>query len=76
MRMIEGVDFVVRSVPFPNNGADGAIISHPDIAIICLNSNVCPARQRKALDHELKHLEHDDLYSDEDASLIEGRMYG
>lgn len=74
MKLIEGMDFVVRVVPFPNCGADGAVVSHPDIACIYINENVCPRRQKIALQHELQHLTQGDLYSDDPISEIEGRM--
>lgn len=73
-RLIEGQDYVVRYVPFPNCAADGAVVSHPDIPTIYINSRVCPKRQREALQHELDHLANDDLYSDELAEVIERRM--
>ena len=73
-KLIEGQDYVVRYVPFPNCAADGAVVSHPDIPTIYINSRVCPKRQREALQHELDHLANDDLYSDELAEVIERRM--
>ena len=73
-RLIEGQDYVIRYVSFPNCSADGAIVSHPDITCIYINTKVCPKRQREALQHELEHLENDDLYSDELAEVIERRM--
>ena len=77
MILIEGMDFVVREVPFPTCGVDGAIVSQPDgLACIYINANVCDTRKREALRHELEHLKHDDLYSEESASSIEGRMNG
>ena len=76
MRLIEGQDYVIRYVPFPNCGADGAIVSHPDgIACIYINENVCPKRQKVALRHELEHLANQDLYSDDPIEVIEGRMH-
>ena len=72
--LVEGQDYVVRCVPFPNSAADGAIVSHADIPNIYINSKVCPKRQREALKHELEHLEKGDLYSDELAVDIERRM--
>lgn len=74
MTLVEGLDYVVRVVPFPVDGADGFIMSHPDVPCIYINSKVCPARQRKALKHELLHLMRDDLYSADPVSEIEGRM--
>lgn len=74
MKLVEGQDYVVRRVPFPNCSADGVVVSHPDIACIYINSNVCLDRQKDAFEHELKHIENGDLYSEEDAVIIEGRM--
>lgn len=74
VKLVEGQDYVVRQVPFPNCSADGAVVSHPDLACIYINSNVCPTRQKEALEHELEHIENGDLYSDDSASEIEERM--
>ena len=73
-RLIEGQDYVIRCVPFPNSAVDGAIVSHPDISCVYINSRVSPKRQREALQHELDHLKNDDLYSDDPAVEIERRM--
>ena len=75
MRLIEGLDYIVRYVPFPNSALDGAIVSCPDgLACIYINTRVCQKRQRQALKHELEHLENDDLYLEETAEAIEDRM--
>lgn len=73
-KLIEGQDYVVRYVPFPNSAADGAVVSHPDLPCVYINSRVCPKRQREALEHELAHLKNNDLYSEEPAADIERRM--
>lgn len=73
-QLVEGRDYVIRCVPFPNCGVDGAVVSHPDIPCIYINTRVCPKRQREALEHELAHLKNNDLYSDEPAADIERRM--
>ena len=73
-RLIEGMDYIVRCVPFPNCAVDGAIVSHPDAPCIYINSRISSKRQREALQHELDHLANDDLYSDESAEVIERRM--
>ena len=75
MALVEGLDYCVYIVPFPNTGEDGALMSSPDGCVsIYLNSRVCPDRQRKALKHELEHLANGDLYSSEPVESIEGRM--
>lgn len=73
-KLIEGQDYVVRYIPFPNCAVDGATVSSVDFPCIYINSRVCPKRQREALEHELEHLENDDLYSDDLAETIEERM--
>lgn len=73
---IEGQDYVLRCVPFPNCAADGAIVKHPDgMPNIYINTRVSTERQISALKHELEHLANDDLYSDEPIWMIEGRMH-
>lgn len=72
--LVEGQDYVVRYVPFPNCAADGAVVSHPDLPCVYINSRVCPKRQREALEHELQHIRNGDLASSEPAADIERRM--
>ena len=72
--LIEGVDYTIRFAPFPNCEVDGAIVSNPDMPCIVINTRVCPKRQQEALKHEMEHLMNDDLYSEEDVEIIEGRM--
>lgn len=75
-RLVEGQDYVLRCVPFPNCATDGAVMSTPEgIACIFINTRVCPKRQQIALQHELEHLANDDLYNDElTTEEIEDRM--
>lgn len=62
--LIQGIDYVVRAVDFGSSAADGVVVSGPDgVATICINSRVCPTRQRKALKHELNHLKCGDFYN-------------
>ena len=73
---VEGQDFTVRVIPFPNCKVDGAIVSDPDgCSCIYINSRVCLSRQMKALRHEIEHLIKGDLYSEEPVEVIEGRMH-
>ena len=72
--MIEGQDYVVRVVPFPNCAVDGAVVSNEDgIANVYINSKVCIKRKMEALKHELEHIINDDLYSSTPVEIIEGR---
>ena len=76
MILVEGQDYTVRVVPFPNGAADGATMSHPDMPCVYINANISNDRKRKALKHELEHIANDDLYSEESAFLIEVLMNG
>lgn len=73
-QLVEGQDYVIRYIPFPNCGVDGAVVSHPDMPNIYINTRVCPKRQREALEHELQHVRNQDLYNEESAADIERRM--
>lgn len=74
-RLIEGQDYVVRYLDFKSNAADGAIISCAEgIACIYINARASIRAQQDAFQHELEHLENDDLYSEEPVEVIEGRM--
>jgi len=42
---------------------------------ICINECLSPEARRKALEHELWHLEHDDLHSDLPTDLLEIRAH-
>ena len=74
-KLIENVDFVVRSLPLPSKSFDGCVVANEEgCHTIVINESVCKARQRAALKHELYHIENDDLYNDtEDTESIEGR---
>ena len=74
-RLIEGQDYVMRYLDFKSNAADGAIVSCAEgIACICINARASVQAQQDAFQHELEHLEKDDLYSEEPVEVIEGRM--
>lgn len=46
-----------------------------DFYTICINECLSPEARRKALKHELWHLEHDDLHSDLPTGLLEIRAH-
>lgn len=75
--LVEGQDYVIRTFDFLTAKIDGCCVSDADgCCTIALNERVCPARRRKALDHELEHLSCGDLYSEEDVANIEARRSG
>lgn len=69
MRLIPGVDFFIRWIPFPeNNGTDGGMVipnSEDDTFSIYLDEKLlCNMRKaKKTYRHEVDHIEHDDFYN-------------
>lgn len=69
---IEGADYFVRVVPFPNFAADGFVVSNGDgTETVLLNANTTYERQRETMEHERKHIESDDLYHEGDVADME-----
>lgn len=62
--LIENRDYFVRVVPFPVYTIGGMVTPNEDGTFsIFINARLSLERQRKALDHELKHLEDNDFYN-------------
>lgn len=79
MTYTEGVDYFVRLIEFPNQAAGGVSMSNGDGTFsIYINTRCSPERQRKALDHELRHLIKNHFFRDEPVEEIEreARMSG
>lgn len=71
MTYIEGADFIIRFAPLPY-GVHGCITESADgFFCIYVNSRDCHERQRKAADHERRHIEDDD-FSKYDVREAEG----
>lgn len=69
---LENSDYFVRIIPFPNYGADGLVVSNGDGTLtIILNANITRERQISAFNHELRHIEREDLFSDGDVAEME-----
>lgn len=71
---IEGADYFVRVVPFPNFAADGLVVSNGDgTETVLLNANTTYERQQETMKHERDHIENDDLYREGDVQKMEDR---
>lgn len=69
---IEGADFFVRVVPFPNFAADGLVVSNGDgTTTLIVNANTSYEKQKEAMQHEKTHIESDDLYRSGDVMEME-----
>ncbi len=66
MKLIEGVDYWVRQVEFPNMGSPSVVASNGDGTFtIYLNTCFSPETRAEGLRHELAHLSGDHFYRDE-----------
>lgn len=70
--LIEGVDYFVRFVDFPNCKCNGALMLNPDGTYsVYINARASEAQKRKAMRHEYDHMANDDLYGDKDIREVE-----
>ena len=85
MKLIEGVDYRVRYVEFPNTGSPSVSVSNGDgTYTVYVNTRFSIEEQARGLRHELEHLEGghfersgDDLAALESAAdgLLKGGIY-
>lgn len=66
MKYIEGMDYWVRYVQFPNMASESVAASHGDGTFtIYINTLFPPERQEERLRHELQHLEQEHFYRED-----------
>lgn len=66
---------ITKMIDFPTTKVRACIAKDPDGDIIFLNSRFASNAIRKSYDHEISHLESDDLYKDVDATMIEASAH-
>lgn len=71
--LIEGADYFIRVLDFPENSPCGGMVMLNDDGTysVYLNARVNDERQKKAMRHEYDHMAKDDLYSDKPIEDIE-----
>lgn len=69
------IDYFVRFIPLPWHVRGFVTPNDDDTYSIYINSLLPEAIQRAALEHELRHIQNDDLYSAESVAAIESRMH-
>lgn len=70
--MIEGADYYVRVVDFPSAKLGGVVTPNDDGTYsVYINSRLDSKHQRRACDHELRHIKNGDLHGDKDIAEIE-----
>lgn len=66
MKYIEGIDYWVRYVEFPNMASESVVASHGDGTFtIYINTLFSPERQEDRRHHEIEHLEAEHFYRDD-----------
>lgn len=66
MKYLEGADYWIRYIEFPNMASPAVSVSNGDGTFtIYINTLFCPKRQTEALAHELEHLESQHFYRDD-----------
>lgn len=71
-KLIEDCDYFVRYVPFPTDRCGGmSVLNEDDTYSVYLNSNPSHDRQKKAFEHEIDHIENEDIHSDKPIQEIE-----
>lgn len=64
MNLIEGSDYHVRVIPFPCPTVGGMVTPNDDGSFsVYINANLSQERQKKALRHELEHIEDEDFHN-------------
>ena len=72
MTLIEGIDFFIYPVDFPNFANKGAVMINPDNTYsVYINSRYPQCQWREIIEHELRHILNDDFYNDLDIRFIE-----
>lgn len=71
--MIEGIDFFVYLVSFPNNVKGNGLLALNDDGTysVYLNARASVYARKKAMRHEYAHMANDDMYGDKDIREIE-----
>ena len=71
--MIEGADYFVRVIDFPDGVVScGMLLLNDDGTYsVYLDARSSVDKQKKAMRHEYAHMAHDDIYGDKDIRSIE-----
>lgn len=72
---LEG-EYAIRLKDMPPHARGIVIYDDDGFANVYINSRLTAAQQRDAADHELDHIAHDDINTDEDIRAVETRASG
>ena len=74
MTLIEGLDYFVYPVAFPNYANQGAVTPNNDNTYTVYINSLYPQELWPGiLEHELDHIRNNDFYNDRDIREVEGR---
>ena len=69
--MIDG-EYAVRLLNLPGDVSGVVRLSEDGFANIYINDQLSPQAKRKAFDHEARHIDNDDFFSEKPIQEIEG----
>ena len=72
---LEG-EYAIRLVDMPPHAHGIVVYDDEGFANVYINAHLTAAQQKDAADHELDHIAHDDINSDEDIRAVEARDSG
>lgn len=66
------IDYIVRLVNLPGDIHGAARLSEDGFVNIYINDQLSPDAQRRAFEHELRHIRNNDFYNEKPIQEIEG----
>jgi hypothetical protein len=71
--VIEGADYFVRVIDFPKgvNRVGFVLLNSDGTYSVYINSKASVEAQKKAMQHEYRHMANDDMFGDKDIRKIE-----
>ena len=76
-KLLPGIDYYLRSVPFPNRSSRAVVLPNTDGTFdIYINTLFSEAEQEEALQHELRHLIENHFYDERPVAINEAEANG
>lgn len=64
-----------KMIDFPTTKVSACTVREPECDLIFLNARCSREKNRQSYEHEIEHIVNDDLYREEEATLIEARAH-
>lgn len=67
-------DVIIRTLPLPSHVKAFTVTDPQGDYNVYINSALSLEQQKRSFDHEQRHIDNDDFYREESASIIEAEM--